>query len=75
MKILISLFLLSCMHGQNIHQAIKNFSNGKEWYRGEYRNGVVNGTYSFWYESGQKSFEENYENGVKVGKWTGWHEN
>jgi len=41
----------------------------KNYYEGNFLNGVKNGRFSYYYESGQIKRKENYDNGVKEGLW------
>lgn len=41
----------------------------------DFRNGLLQGTYSAYYSSGQKMGITEYEYGVKHGKSISWHEN
>ena len=38
---------------------------------GNYKDGKVDGSYTFWYKNGQKSYEENYKDGLRDGKFNG----
>ena len=40
-----------------------------------YKNGVLDGSYTAWYENGQKSLEANFNNGKLDGLETIWYEN
>jgi antitoxin component YwqK of YwqJK toxin-antitoxin module len=40
-----------------------------------YKNGVLDGLYTKWYENGQKSLEANFKNGKLNGLETIWYEN
>jgi len=40
-----------------------------------YKNGVLDGLYTKWYENGQKSLEANFKNGKLDGLETIWYEN
>ena len=46
----------------------------EKWYEGNYKDGKVDGLYTFWYKNGQKSYEESYKDGLRDGKFTGWYE-
>ena len=60
MKIFLSSFILiSFLHSQGSNQVTKTYENGQKWYEGNFKNGRVDGIYTFWYENGQKSYEEN----------------
>ena len=52
----------------------KNYLGGKTEFEGSYKDGIKDGLYTGWYESGQKEFEGTYKNGEKDGKWTKWYE-
>ena len=43
--------------------------------RREYDHGVLTGTFTWWYENGQKQAEGEYLIGVNSGTWTTWHSN
>ncbi len=44
-------------------------------FEGSYKDGIKDGLYTGWYESGQKEFEGTYKNGELDGFVTGWWSN
>ena len=78
MKILSSsllsiLFLFSC--DQQLNQVVKTYENGQKWSEGNFKDGKVDGSFTFWYENGKKSSEKHYKNNKRDGKWTSWYDN
>ena len=51
------------------------FGNGELMSSKRYNDGVNDGLFATWYESGQKRSEGHWEGGKKVGKWSSWHSN
>jgi len=51
------------------------FGNGELMSSKRYNNGVNDGLFATWHESGQKRSEGYWEDGKKVGKWSSWHSN
>lgn len=43
--------------------------------RYEFEDGLLDGSYSAWYEKGQLAVDGTYENGNREGVWSSWHEN
>ena len=53
------LFVLnSFSYGQKFNSLVKTYDTGEKWYEGNYKNGKVDGSYTFWYKNGQKSHEK-----------------
>ncbi len=52
-----------------------NKSTGKKKMEGQYKNGLKNGKWTYWYGNGQKHSLFIYKNGKSHGKWTKWYEN
>jgi len=48
------------------------FENGQKGLRGEYKEGLRDGYWEFWYSNGQKKVEGSYSDGLKNGEWTYW---
>ena len=67
-------FLNSFPYSQNLNSVLKTYDTGEKWYEGSFKDGKVDGSYTFWYKNGQKSYEENYKDGLRDGKFTGWYE-
>ena len=67
-------FLNSFPYSQNLNSFLKTYDTGEKWYEGSFKDGKVDGSYTFWYKNGQKSHEENYKDGLRDGKFTGWYE-
>ena len=42
---------------------------------GNYKNGIRDGDWTYWYENGMKRLEGTYSNGFKNGLWTRWYGN
>ena len=40
-----------------------------------YKDGELDGSWTYWYKNGQKSSEQYYKNGIYNGLYTEWHEN
>ena len=51
------------------------FGNGELMSSKIYNDGVNDGLFATWYESGQKRSEGYWEDGKKIGKWSSWHSN
>ena len=51
------------------------FGNDELMSSKRYNDGVNDGLFATWYESGQKRSEGYWEDGKKVGKWFSWHSN
>jgi len=51
------------------------FGNDELMSSKRYNDGVNDGLFATWYESGQKRSEGYWEDGKKVGKWSSWHSN
>ena len=51
------------------------YKNGQKWSEGNYKNGKVDRSFTFWYENGQKQREESYKNDERHGKWIYWFDN
>ena len=51
------------------------FGNGELMSSKRYNDGVKDGVFATWYESGQKRSEGFWEDGKKIGKWYSWHSN
>ena len=51
------------------------FGNGELMSSKRYNDGVNDGLFATWYESGQKRSEDYWEDGKKIGKWSSWHSN
>lgn len=51
------------------------FENGQPKMKGQYRDGLRVGQFTWWYANGQKQLQGNYEQGLKTGLWQWWHEN
>lgn len=49
------------------------FENGQKGLRGEYKKGLRDGYWEFWYSNGQKKVEGSYIEGQKNGEWTYWY--
>lgn len=49
------------------------FENGQKGLRGEYKSGLRDGYWEFWYSNGQKKVEGAYVEGLKNGEWTYWY--
>ena len=58
----------------SLHDALPIYGVNKV-YIGQIRNGKMNGEWTDWYESGEKSGEKTYKDGEFDGLWTEWHEN
>jgi antitoxin component YwqK of YwqJK toxin-antitoxin module len=43
-------------------------SNGQYYSQGEMKKGLRHGTWTFWYENGQKWYEGNYKEGIEIGE-------
>ena len=43
-------------------------SNGQYYSQGEMKKGLRHGTWTFWYENGQKKEERNYKEGIEIGE-------
>lgn len=56
---------------------VNYWDNGDEQKKEEinYKNGVLDGLFTEWYENGQKSLEANFRNGLLDGVETIWYEN
>ena len=50
-------------------------NTGKKIVDGQYKDGIKDGLWTYWYENGQKKAEENYRYGKRDGLWIGWYEN
>ena len=82
LSLLSVLFSISIGFGQKsdtkesyLNKNINYYDNGEKWSEGNYKEGKIDGLYTFYYKNGQKSYEENYKDGIKVGLWTGWDQN
>lgn len=51
------------------------YENGNQEMRGEFKNGVRDGDWIYWFEDGRKWTESKYENGLRVGNSIVWREN
>ena len=52
------------------------YDNDQPKMKGQYRNNVRVGRFTWWHPNGQKALEGNYnDEGQKVGDWTWWHTN
>ena len=52
------------------------YENGEKKLNGNYRKGLMNGKWTDWYESGQKSSETtSFKDGIPDGLFTSWYEN
>ena len=51
------------------------YDNGQKEKEGSYKEGRLNGKWTFWYDTGQKESEVNYKNGKLDGKSTWWNKN
>mgnify|MGYP001242708587 CR=1 FL=1 len=61
-------------YSQNLNSVLKTYDTGEKWYEGSYKDGKVDGSYTFWYKNGQKSTERNYKNGKVEGLEYYWFE-
>ena len=43
--------------------------------RDSYKNGQKHGSWTWWYDNGQKKYQGNYDNGKKSGEWFEWESN
>ena len=50
------------------------YENGIEKLNGKYRNGLKNGKWTWWNETGYKDTSVTYKNGLKKGQYTIWHD-
>ena len=49
------LFVLnSFSYGQKFTSFVKTYDTGEKWYEGNYKDGKVDGSYTFWYKNGEK---------------------
>jgi len=46
--------------------------NGQKWLEETYKDGKLNGLWTYWDENGEKKREGNYKDGKRDGKWTEW---
>ena len=51
------------------------YENGQNKVEGNYKDGKLDGKWTWWYDNGQKDREANYKDGNPDGKWTWWYEN
>ena len=56
-------------HSVSYHQ------NGQKSYEGTYKDGELDGLFTYWYENGQMREEETYKDGELDGLSTTWYEN
>jgi len=58
-------------HGKSIDW----YENGQKEQEEHYKDGKIDGKWTFWYVNGQIKWEENYKDGKKDGTTTDWYEN
>ena len=51
------------------------YKNGQKKLDGRYKEGLINGVWTYYHENGQKNYEGTCKDGKKDGLWTHWHEN
>ena len=51
------------------------YENGQKKLNGRYKNGLMNGKWTYYHRNGQKEFEVTYKDGIEDGLWTYWYEN
>ena len=69
---------LVCLSNQQEPFTGKNlckYENGQNKVEGNYKDGKLDGKWTWWHENGQKWSEINFKEGKPDGKWTEWDEN
>ena len=57
-------------------KTFKLYNNGNKDTDGNWKDGVMNGKWTYWYENGQKEYEKTYKDGKPLnGLQTYWYEN
>ncbi|MFH2144013.1 MAG: carboxypeptidase-like regulatory domain-containing protein [Bacteroidota bacterium] len=51
------------------------YKSGEKGLKGELKNGLKDGKWTYWYTNGQKKLEVNYIDGMKNGMWYYWYKN
>ena len=65
-----------CYNGQPYTgKVFAKHSNGKIGLVGEFSKGIKNGTWTYWYSTGEKKRESSYVEGKKEGTTYYWHQN
>lgn len=49
--------------------------SGNKGFKGQYKNGLKNGLWEYWYQNGQQKLVGTYLNNIKIGKWKFWYKN
>ncbi len=47
-----------------LNKNINYYDNGEKWSEGNYKEGKIDGSFTFYYKNRQKSYEENYKGGI-----------
>lgn len=53
--------------------AVEKADNGQVINEEHYKNGIANGTWREWYDTGEKKFIGAFKNGINDGVWTQWY--
>jgi antitoxin component YwqK of YwqJK toxin-antitoxin module len=61
--------------GTGLETRTLHFGNGRTWSEIQLKDGVPQGHWRTWYESGQMRTEGDYVGGKRSGEWTTWWEN
>ena len=49
-------------------EAVSHYENGQKMYEGTYKDGKLDGKWTYWRENGQKSWENTFKDGKKIGE-------